>query len=285
MVSAGKRAAACGGFTLVETLIALVLSSIILALVSHTFLVQNEFHATQMLRVGAQDNVRAATDVVAAEVRNAVRGGVMIAGPRTLKVRSPIVIGVLCDVRGSSGSGVLTFDGGAAALDQEEVAGLARWSGTAWEFETATWTSVDGGSASAAASCFDNGADTVGVRDHFHRLVGLSALFPSPRPTEGDAIMLFRETTFAIGPSQLDSTALALFRQHLGGTPVEFVTGIDSTAQFRFRTAGGGFADTVALGLADIDAVQFIARVRTAPATGGAESVVFGWSVNVPLRW
>ena len=60
------------GFTLVETLIALVLSSFLMVLVSHAFLVQNQFYATQTLRVGAQDNVRAATELMAAEVRNVV---------------------------------------------------------------------------------------------------------------------------------------------------------------------------------------------------------------------
>jgi Tfp pilus assembly protein PilW len=89
------------GFTLVETLIALVLSMVILLLVSHTFLVQNQFYATQTLRVGAQDNVRAATELMASEVRNVAEGGVVVAGARTLTVRSPMAIGVLCDVSGS----------------------------------------------------------------------------------------------------------------------------------------------------------------------------------------
>jgi len=277
-------ARACDGFTLVETLIALVLSTVILALVGHTFLVQNQFYATQTLRVGAQDNVRAATELMASEVRNVALGGVVVAGARTLTVRSPMAIAVLCDVNGSGNNGEVLTDGGEAALDTDEVAGLALLSGGAWSFVNATWASVNGSDASSAANCSNNGADTVGVRGDFHRLVGLTTIFPSPPPTEGDAVMIFRETTFSIRPSQLDTTALALFRQPFGGTPVEFATGIDTTAQFRFRTAGGGFADTVASGLTDIDAVQIIANARSPAPTGGADDIVFGWSVNVPLR-
>lgn len=272
------------GFTLVETLIALVLSMVILLLVSHTFLVQNQFYATQTLRVGAQDNVRAATELMASEVRNVAEGGVVVAGARTLTVRSPMAIGVLCDVSGSGNIGEVLTDGGEGALDTDEVAGLALLSGGVWNFVNAPWTSVDGSDASSAVNCFNNGADTVGMRDEFHRLAGLATIFPSPLPTEGDAVMIFRETTFSIRPSQLDASALGLFRQSFGGTAVEFATGIDTTAQFRFRTAGAGFTDTVASGLADIDAVQIIAHARSRAPTGGAEDIVFGWSVNVPLR-
>lgn len=272
------------GFTLVETLIALVLSMVILLLVSHTFLVQNQFYATQTLRVGAQDNVRAATELMASEVRNVAEGGVVVAGARTLTVRSPMAIGVFCDVSGSGNIGEVFTDGGEAALDTDEVAGLALLSSGVWTFVNVPWMSVNGSDASSAVSCFNNGADTVGMRDEFHRLAGLATIFPSSLPTEGDAVMIFRETTFSIRPSQLDTSALALFRQSFGGTAVEFATGIDTTAQFRFRTAGGGFADTVPSGLVDIDAVQIIADARSRAPTGGAEDIVFGWSVNVPLR-
>ena len=97
--------------------------------------------------------------------------------------------------------------------------------------------------------------------------------------------MLFRETTFSIRTSQLDPTTLGLFRSDFGGTAVEFATGIDTTAQFQYRTSAGSYVDTVAAGsLPNVDAVRLVLDARKPPATGGAEDVTFGWSVNVPLR-
>ena len=272
------------GFTLVETLIALVLSSFILVLVSHTFLVQNQFYATQTLRVGAQDNVRAATELMASEIRNVGAGGVAIAGARTLTIRSPMAVGMLCDRNGAGNNGDIMTEGGEAALDPDEVAGVAVIESGSWAYTHASWASMNGGDATSAANCSANGADTVGALSDFHRIVGLNTLFTSPGPSEGDPIMIFRETTFSIRPSQLDTAVLALYRQPYGGTAVEFATGIDTTAQFQYRTGGGSYADTVSIGVSNIDAVRIIADARSRAPTGGAEDVLFGWSVTVPLR-
>lgn len=84
------------GFTLVETLIAMVLSTIVISLVSHAFLIQNQYYSTQTLRTGAQDNVRAATELIAREIRTAMDEGIIVAGPRTLTVRSPVTVTVVC---------------------------------------------------------------------------------------------------------------------------------------------------------------------------------------------
>lgn len=274
----------CSGFTLVETLIALVLSSFIIVLVSHTFLVQNRFYATQTLQVGAQDNVRSATELVAAEIRNAAEGGVVVAGARTLTVRSPMAIGVLCDVSGGGNDGDLMTEGGQAAIDVDEVAGVALRGVSGWTFVNATWGTLNGSDASSANNCFANGADTLEARDQFHRLTNLNSMFSSPSVIEGDVLMLFRETTFTVRQSQLDTTTLALYRQPRGGAAVEFATGIDTTAQFQYRTGGGSYADTLTSGLVNVDAIRIVADARLPAPTGGAADVRFGWSVNVPLR-
>lgn len=273
------------GFTLVETLIALVLSSFMIVLVSHTFLVQNQFYATQTLRAGVQDNVRAATELLASEIRDVAAGGVVVAGARTLTIRSPMAVGILCDMNGSSNDGEVMTQGGEAAVEADEVAGLALRIGSTWSFVNATWASVNGGDASSARNCFSNGADTVGARDDFHRFTNLNTVFPELTPTQGDAVMVFRETTFTIRQSQLDPSTLALYRQPYGREAVEFATGMDTTAQFQFRTTGGLFVDSITSELANVDAVRIVAdAVKPAP-TGGADDIRFGWSVNVPLRY
>lgn len=273
------------GFTLAETLIALVLSSFIIGLVSHTFLVQNQYYSTQTLRSGAQDNVRVATELMAREIRTAMEDGVIVAGARTLTLRSPVTMTIVCSRIGAPQLDVFN-EGGESQIDTAEVAGIAARdpSTGAWEIATTTWDNVNGSASASAGNCADGGADTVGVAADFHRLRRLDLLLASV-PDEGDVVMLFRETTFKIQTSQLDTTTLGLFRGVYGGSLVEFATGIDTTAHFEYRTGGSTYADTISSGtLTDIDAIRLVAQARKAAPTGGQDDIRFGWSVNVALR-
>jgi hypothetical protein len=97
--------------------------------------------------------------------------------------------------------------------------------------------------------------------------------------------MLFRQTTFRIQPTVLDTMTLGLFRRVYGGSFVEFATGIDTTAQIQYRTGGTTYADTIPVGaLGDIDAVRIVAGARLPARSGAREDVTFGWSVNVAVR-
>ena len=70
-----------------------------------------------------------------------------------------------------------------------------------------------------------------------------------------------------------------------GAPLVEFATGMDTTAQFQYRTGGTTYADTVSSSsLGDIDAIRIVADARKRAPTGGQEDLTFGWSVNVTLR-
>lgn len=271
-----------GGFTLVETLISMVLATILMGLVSHAFLVQNEYYATQTLRAGVQDNVRSATELIAREVRTAAEDGILVAGARTLTVRSPIAVGLVC-ARGGSFGDVQT-EGGEAAIPTNEVRGLALRTATSWEYVNSTWASLNGPDAMSAIECDGNGADTLGAHGDFHRLNGMTSF--SSFVGLGEAVMLYREVTYTIETSVLDPTTLGLFRTVWGASAVEFATGMDTTAQFQYRTAGTStYADTVSgASVGAIDAVRLVADGRRPPATGGRDDVSFGWSVNLPLR-
>jgi len=286
MVGLGARVAGTrAGFTLAETLIALVLSSFIIGLVSHTFLVQNQYYSTQTLRTGAQDNARAATELMASEIRTTMEDGVLVAGPRTLTLRSPVTMTIVCSKVGFPNIDVFN-DGGEGQIDTLEVAGVAaRDPATgSWESANATWGYINSSAAGSAGNCADYGADTTGVSATFHRLRRFNLLL-SAVPDEGDVVMLFRETTFKIQASQLDTTTLGLFRGVYGDSLLEFATGIDTTAQFQYRTGGTTYADTVpSAALSDIDAIRVVADARKAAPTGGQDDITFGWSVNVALR-
>jgi prepilin-type N-terminal cleavage/methylation domain-containing protein len=272
------------GFTLVETLIALVLSSFVIMLVSNAFLQQNRFYSTQTLRTGVQDNVRAATELMAREIRNTAEDGVVQAQPLNFTVRSPMAVAVVCNRVNALAADIMT-DGGESALQTAAVAGLALRGGGTWDYQNAAWSTIDGSDGLSAAACAANGADTLGASTDFHRLVGTSIYFPGGL-NAGDVVMIFRETTFTIQTSQLDSTGLGLFRTEYGGSAVEFATGIDSTAGFHYRVEGTTtWSDAITGGsLADIEFIRIDVDSRRPAPTGGVDDITFGWTVDVPLR-
>lgn len=262
-----------------------MLSSVIIILVSTTFLVQNQYYSSQRLHAGAHDNARSATERIASELRSSMGDGILVAGARTLTVRSPIVVGVICSRPGIGDADIHT-EGGQAGLDTDEVAGVAvRDSLTGiWTYSSATWGTINGSDGSSPGACADNGADTTAATSEFHRILQVNTLF-SPTPVVGDVVMLYRETTFKIQDSELEPGRLGLFRRIYGGSFVEFATGMDGSAQFQYRTGGTTYADTItSASLGDIDAVRIVADARRPAQTGGQEDVTFGWSVNVALR-
>ena len=274
-----------GGFTLVETLIALVLSSLLVLLVSSTFLVQNNYYSVQTQRTRAHDNARVATELIASEVRSAMEDGIVVAGPRTLAVRSPMVLAVVCNRIGVGDVDIHT-EGGQAGLDTDEVAGVALRDPVTggWTYAAADWAALDRPDGGSAVRCYNNGADTIGATPEFHRIGRLDGFF-SPMPAEGEILMLFRETTFKLRASVLEPGALGLFRAAAGDSLVEFATGMDTTAQLQYRTGGSTYADTVAAGsLGDIDAVRVVADARKPAGTGGQQDITFGWAVNIAIR-
>lgn len=261
----------------------MLLSSVLIILVSSTFLVQNRYYSTQTLYAGAHDNARVATERMAGELRSIMEGGFVVAGRRTITVRSPVVVGMVCDREINDVH--VHFEGGAAGLDTDEVAGVAVRDSTtgAWTYAAASWAALDGGSTSAATSCAGEGAVTTGATAEFHTVGPLNTLFASV-PVEGTALMLYRETTYKVLVSQLEPGRLGLFRRANGGAFVELATGMDVGTRFQYRTGGATYADTVVAGsLGTIDAVRIFAEARKPSRSGGQQDVTFGWDVTVAL--
>ena len=275
MVAAGR-----GGFTLVEAIVALTLSSVLVILVSSVFLVQNRYFALQMERTAAQDNARMVTEMVASEIRSVTRGGVALAENKRLVVRSPMVMGVVC----ASTAGPTTtihLDGGDAGVTAADVAGVAQRNPLtgAWTYtDGVTWASVRQSGGTPAAACRANGADTVEAYSHFINFSGTA-------PALGTVVMFYRKVEYKFAASGMTPGATALFRGPYGGTLVEFATGMDATAQFQYRTTTATYVTSVPpLSLANVVAIRIQAMARRKPPTGGVADVTAGWAVNVFLR-
>jgi len=263
--------------------VALAISSILVALVGSVFLVQNQFYAVQMTRAAAHDDARSVTEALGSELRSVMSGGITEATNKEITLRSPIVLAAVCAATGQNVH--VQLEGGRAALDTAEVAGVAVRNDTTgqWSYYNATWTDIASNGGNPAQHCYGNGADTVGGRDEFLTLKKLGFLMPST-PSVAEVLMLFRETRFKIQSSALDPKTMGLFRAAYGGPLIEYVTGLDSTAGFEYRTGGSTYATSVASGsLQSIDAVRVIARARLKPETGLQDDVEFGWSTDFML--
>ncbi|MHB1194147.1 MAG: PilW family protein [Longimicrobiales bacterium] len=276
-----------GGFTLVEAIVALTLTSVLVVLVATTFLVQNRYYAIQLARTTAQDNARMVTEMVASELRSLPDSAVVVAANRQLVVRSPMVMAVVCAQVPSPARITVQMDGGEAALTTAEVTGFGvRESTGRWSYHDITgWSRIASPSTAAAATCYANGADTVGIRGDFQILTRINSYYGS-WPPNGTVMMLYRTVEYRIQASTMDPSTLGLFRGLYGGTLVELATGLDSSSGFLYRTGGASYATSVsgAASLGQIDAVRIVAQARTRPQAGGAEDVTYGWAVNVHLR-
>ena len=285
----GRRlVGARAGFSLVEAVVALLLSSLVIVMVGGIFLAQNRSYLVQLGVTDAHHNARAVTELLSSELRSVMEGGVLLAESDEMTVRTPLVVAAVCATDGVI-VGVHT-EGGEAAIEthEEELAGFAVMDAAGgWDYYDVDWSAIDDGSSSGviAGDCYGNGADTVGARDDFHSLKSLDSYHPTV-PGVGDVILLFSKTTFKFQTSVLDPTTVGLFRQVNDDPLVEFATGMDSTAQFQYRTTENSSYEEPVLGssLEHVDVVRIVSEVKE-PAPPGIEGAIrYGWSVNVALR-
>ncbi len=87
------------GFTLVELLVALVISGIIATVILQLLGSQGRFTRTQMNRQEVQQNARAALDVITNELRGTSTGAVTELGTDRIRVRQPRAWGLVCESR------------------------------------------------------------------------------------------------------------------------------------------------------------------------------------------
>jgi prepilin-type N-terminal cleavage/methylation domain-containing protein len=283
MVGPRVRTAGSGrqGFSLVEALIALALSGVILALASTVFVAQSTFYRNVTERSKLQESVRAATELVAADVRALTEGSVITATADRLVARIPVVVGVACGSLGVDRYTYVALNGDPVTDGDKSGVGVLEGNGN-WAYYTRAWAQLYGGSAEAATitSCSGVGVDTAGPKSDFVRLT-LPGAEGGSAMIAGRPIMLYAETVIRFANSDLQPGRLALFR---GVDPnlIEFATGFSSDSRFEYRANGAWHAAVTGAQLLEIDAVRvFIEATSEDVGSGPAD---LGWSVEVPLR-
>ncbi|MFH1762623.1 MAG: prepilin-type N-terminal cleavage/methylation domain-containing protein [Gemmatimonadota bacterium] len=272
------------GFTLVEALVAMVLSTVVVMLVTSVFLVQNRFYSDAMKRSGLHESVRGATALISSDLHGVSEGGIVAADPDAVTFRSPLLMGGVCGVDGQKTYLFLPVEGG--FRDAALVSGYAvKQPSSEWRYTSVPWNSVYHSSGQTAAkACALSGADTTGAVSEFFRLDGLDA---SLVIQVGDLVMLYEEVELRLAPSHLHPGSRGVFRGPMGGRLTEVATGMSGDSGFEYGLADrNDFQDRIngKGNLTRIDRVRIFLEGIAPASTGGRDSLTFDLTLTVPLR-
>lgn len=118
------------GFTLVELMVALVISGMLMAVVFQMLSGQSRLVAVQSGKEEAQQNVRGALEVIASELRGAVPGALLDAQATSLTFMQPRAWGVVCAVAGTTVTALFPNTGAVDAWNVAEASGVLVNTGT-----------------------------------------------------------------------------------------------------------------------------------------------------------
>ena len=214
---------------------------------------QQRFYGHSDDAIGAQQNLRAAMDLLATELRMAAPTDVMVARSDSVVVRFDILRAVVCDVTGADEATVFVYDSVTSANLPSGFRGTA-YSGaydSAFVYgDSFTPTSSTGGPA--AATCTGNGAPTGQPGWAYRRASGWTGEF-GVVPDRGSLLRWYGALAYSFGTSS-SNTGDALWRNG-----DELVTPFEVGAAFRYVMANGSVQNNVGGGqLANIRQIRVI---------------------------
>ena len=240
------------GFTLIEVLIALVIATIIGGALISLLAGQSLFYAKSDQLITAERNIRAAADMVSADLRMAAPGDLVAAAPDSVSLRYDVLRGIVCDSTGADEIAGFVLDTISAFGLSNAVQGLAYR-----EPFDSVFTYADGflGTVTSTGSgpkttCTDADAPTTLPSGYYRTVTGWQAAF-GDLPDKGSYVRSYRLLTYRFAPSVFAS-GTAIWR----GSD-ELVGPVADSASFSYVMADGSVQATVAGGaLANVRAIR-----------------------------
>ncbi len=197
------------GFTLIELMIALVISGILVGVVFQLLLGQGRFTRFQTAREEVQQNARAALEVISSELRGVPALAITQADPDAIRYYLPRAWGVLCEtLAAGSTSAWVRFPAGVFPAAEFQT-GSATW-GIAIDTATAPvsppWHFVTTlSNATSSNPCTANLQAAGGQVDERGFASGGSVLVPAGSPTvpAGSQVFVFQEVAYSVGNSSV----------------------------------------------------------------------------------
>lgn len=228
------------GFSLIEGVIALFLLGVLGGATLSLLRSQDRFYSHLDNSVLAEQNLRAAADLVSAEVRQSMSEDLLAARPESVSVRFDVHQAVVCEVVNPDQLQIFVYDTVPSPSITGGLVGTA-WSGpyqTAYEYSDG-WTPGGGPQAAAQTTCTTNGAPAGFPANRYRTTSGWNSGGFSQTPPRGSIIRRYRQLTYRFAPSAMGS-GYALWR----GTR-ELIGPLDPTSAFAYVMSGGGVQNTV----------------------------------------
>jgi hypothetical protein len=273
-----------GGFTLLEAVVSLLISTVVVMMATSVFLVQNEFYSDVVRRSALHESVRFATSRVTAELQGIAAGGIVTAEANRVVYRFPIAVGGVCGVGIGEVYVHFPFGGGISVADEAAVVGYSvRDTLGGWTYQEEGWRAFEKPQGTTAIdACIAAGADTVGATGDFFLLEDLIA---TPAIQLGDLVMIYQELELQIATSALDSESTGVFWGPVGETLTEASHNLSPNSAFEYRLSSSTtFQSSVTGGdLSNIVAIRFRARGSMPASRGGRDPLTFDLTASVPL--
>lgn len=270
----GSPAAA---FTLAETMVAIVATSILGGALMTLILGQHRFYAGSDGTITARQNARAAADLLSGELRAASPGDLLSAGPDELSLRFDVVRGLVCEPGPGGSAFVFVHDSVSTANLPGGVTGAAvsgpydstfvyadGWTGAVWPRD-----------AKAEARCKALGAPAGAPRSAFRAVGGWVGPFPGT-PARGSIARWYGTLTYRLSASSSHPGALSLRRNGQ-----ELVTPFEAGSRFEYLMVDGSVLGAVPPAM--LDRIREV-RIRMTVTGEGSIAIRRPLVLDIPLR-
>lgn len=213
------------GFTLIEVMVALVLTAVVGAAITSVFITQSKFY-DQQEKVGFARGVsRGAMNMMMTELRMIERDSGVVSATRTsITVRAPYAIGLAC----SNSPFVISVIPADTLMEVAPAGHAYRQPDGRYHYVTNTSAPANGGTS----ECNTANVGVIPASDG-GRVLTLSPAAPST-VVRGTPVLLYQVVTYEFRASTEVPGRLGLWREVAGQAAEELVAPFDSPAGFRF---------------------------------------------------
>ena len=228
------------GFTLIEVLVALVISVLLGGALISLLAGQSLFYAKSDQIISAERNIRAAVELLSTEVRIAAPEDLVAATPDSISIRYDVVREVVCDSTAPDEVAGFVLDTLSDFGLSGAVTGLAFSEpyDSAFSYADGFVGTVTGTGSGPKTVCTDNGAPSTLPNAYYRTISGWQAQF-GDLPDRGSYVRVYRLLTYRFAPSVFAS-GRTLWRG-----PDELVGPFADSAAFSYVMADGGVRITV----------------------------------------
>ncbi len=223
------------GYSLVELMVVVVVAALIGGALMRIMTSQSQFLSTQEGRAGARSVSRTATNVMLSELRMVeATQGVVAAAPKSVSLRVPFGMGVVCG--SSGGSTVLSL----MPIDSVTIA-EGGYAGYAWRNSAGSYTYVTSGTSLSQSG----NASTCVTTAQIDTIPGgrVWTVTPDVPAGAGTPVLLYRNITYTFKSSVLEPGYVGLWREITSaGISEELVAPFDTSAAFGFFVDGSATA-------------------------------------------